>query len=341
MGGTGPIAGVFRFCGLALAGCLLLLVALPPSNQARTAELSQTSAPVEDSDLLASLGHFRAARIQNIIEDVDAACIKADARSGKSEAARILSRLVHTVRQSPVGAWLLEVATQRRVLICLDTRTELGAYYRSQVRLIGVKAALNEARQVAFLTHELAHVVQHPLYSNNRNFPPAEMLLLRRMREASAEAVATRVLWELSLSGEDGPWQEKQKTHYKDIAQSFERTWRATDPSLDRAKIATRAAFDRWFALAWRRDFYDDMSLDHLSNIAKDDLGLVEPYLRLSEGFLSGIAWYGGANFLADRGHRSLLGPEYAGRLSDQNSKRLAHFEALTPGVSPGLQAAR
>ena len=303
----------------------------PPGQSRGSASLDSGPA---DRDLLASLGHYRASRVQAIIDNVPDFCIATDsaATDPHNQQTAELSRLRETIARSDLGAWLLAQTGSRQVLFCQDPASDYGAYYRAQVRLVAVNADFNEARKLVFLLHELAHVVQHPLYSNNRTFPPQDMLVMRRMREATAEAIATRVLWDLRQQGLEAPWQEKLKTHYRDIAQVFESAWHGTDPNLDRATVATRAAFDCWFAGTWRRNFYDDLSLDHLNDIATDRVGLIRPYRRLSDKFLRGIAWYGGVDFLAGPDHRSLLQGQYAGDFSQENAQRLQRFAELTQG---------
>ncbi len=81
-----------------------------------------------------------------------------------------------------------------------------------------------------------------------------------------------------------------------------------------------RAAFDQWFTASARIDLYDRMTIDHLERISGDDLGLVEPRRSLSHGFLLGIGYMGGWNYLAASTGRMLTDPFYAGRISSDNA---------------------
>ena len=86
---------------------------------------------------------------------------------------------------------------------------------------------------------------QHPRYSNDLRFGPEAMLVMHRMREATAEAVATRVLWQLRVRGYSEPWEHKLGSAYGDIAQAFAQAMAGAG---DLAELrATRAAFDQWF----------------------------------------------------------------------------------------------
>ena len=211
------------------------------------------------------------------------------------------------------------------MLICLDPATELAAYYRAELRLIGLQAELEAAAKAVFLAHELGHVLQHPRYSNDRNFPLADLILMHRMREATAEAVATRVLWQLRARGRPEPWQAKLGTGYRDIARAFAEVMAgaADGPAAAQELRATRAAFERWFAWPERLRQYDDHMLDHIERIAHDRLGLIPPRRTLTDDFLRGLGWHAGDTFIAPGG-RPLVDSYYRSGLSPDNATRLA-----------------
>lgn len=251
-----------------------------------------------------------------------------------------LSRVFAILGRSATGRAVLRQAQRRDVHVCIDERTDLLAYYFAGVRVVGVSAELSQGGKIVFLAHELAHVPQHPAYSDNRFFPASDLVLLRRVREAVAEAVATRIAWELRENGYPHAWEEKVSTSYGDVARAFEEAMTA-DRSGGGALRATRAAFDRWFAAPWRLNVYDRMTVDHLERISGDELGLVPPRRFLTHGFLEGIAWLDGRNFLAATAGRRLTDPYYAGNLSIRNAARLervldlATFTALPFDPAP------
>lgn len=237
-----------------------------------------------------------------------------------------LSRLFEIIGASATGRAVLARARRHGVHVCIDAETDLLAYYFAGRHMAGVKAALPQGGKIAFLAHELAHVPQHPAYSDNRYYPPADLILLRRVREAAAEAVSIRIAWELRESGHDAAWEAKLTTAYADMARSFA----AAVEAGGRANLRrpTRAAFDRWFEASWRRNIYDRMTLAQLARIAADRLGLVPPRYALSHDFLAAIAWIEGRNFLTETGSRRLTDPFYGGRLSAGNARSLARFNA-------------
>ena len=235
-------------------------------------------------------------RIWNHISHPEDNCLRID-DEGTTAAQIKLKNAILSVRQSDIGAWLIEVAANRDVVVCVDHDTELEAHYRSYLRLLGLNSRLDAAGMVAFLAHELAHVPQHPRFSNNRRFSPFDMMLLQRVREAAAEAIATRVLWQLREGGDDAAWQAKLRTAYHDIVRSFEiGINKVSGPSAERE--ATRFAFFRWFDANWRLKTYDNLMISTLARIATDSIGIVPATRQLSDSFLRGVAQYGRESFL-------------------------------------------
>jgi len=250
-----------------------------------------------------------------------------------------LHRLLEVLAKSPTARSVMRRAAWRRVHVCLDSETDLLAYYFSGISVIGVSARLPEGGRIAFLAHELGHVPQHPRYSDNRYFPAHDLVLLRRVREATAEAMAVRIAWELRTAGHPEAWDNKAAGPYRDVARAFALAARR-DPSPAGLQAATRAAFDRWFAARWRRNVYDRMTLDHLRRIAADEIGLVPPRRQLNQRFLVGIGALDDGNFLAEANGPPLTDGYYAGRLSAQNATRLSRF-LHSSGPSSGPRTER
>ncbi|MEM7042328.1 MAG: DUF6782 family putative metallopeptidase [Pseudomonadota bacterium] len=242
-------------------------------------------------------------RIRALIPDAERHCIWISEPSANrhdplaTSAQTSLVSALQLIEESDVGAWLVQLAASRNVVACLDYATSLEAHYRSHLGLLGLNAKLSAAGRVVFLAHELAHVPQHPRYSNNRRFSPGDMLLLQRAREAAAEATATRVLWQMRERGFIEPWEEKLKTAYHDIAEAFEITMAGGHGTVQEL-WAARSAFHRWFEADWRLEIYDDLMLKTLARIADDPIGLIPASRHLSDHFLRGVADYAGQGFL-------------------------------------------
>jgi hypothetical protein len=332
-----------RIARIALAGWLALAaVALPAASTDAESTPGSLASNQQRQTLAPALEPGRVVQIRRIIADPDQACLAAGAAAGTAAAQIAIDRAVGAIEASPLGAWLLRQARARRVLICLDPTTGLAAYYRAEIRLIGIQTGLAAAAKAVFLAHELAHVLQHPGYSNNRSFPVHDLVLIHRMREATAEAIATRVLWQMRARGRSEPWEAKLKTGYRDIAHAFASTMAGATVGGDAAAQelrATRSAFERWFAWSERLRQYDDHLLDHVERIARDRRGVIPPQRALTDDFLRGITRYAGETFLDTDMERPLTGPHYRSGLSAENAARLARIEdASEPaGAEAGL----
>ena len=292
--GWGPQA---RWRGLVA----IVLAAWGLTGHAVRAELSRTG-----PDDVGGPALSRDARIQNLITEADKVCLPVAADHADTREQIDLKATIDLLRRSPLGDWLVAQAALRDVMVCLDGATDLEAHYRAHLHLIGLNARLDPAGRAVFLAHELAHVPQHPRFSNNRSFSAEDMVLLQRVREATAEAVATRVIWQVRQRGFDAPWRAKLDTAYGDLTRSFEQAMQAGD-GLARELLATRIAFFQWFEAEWRIDVYDNLMLTTLARIASDRIGLLPTSIRLSDDFLRSIAWYADQSFLIEGDGKNLI----------------------------------
>ena len=275
----------------------------------------------DGSEVDAFLGLSRSARIAQVIPDHARACLPSEGGLLTTDAQRTIAAGVAVLTESPLGAWLIGEAAARMVLICHDPNTDLAGYYRAQMRLIGLFRQLPEPARIMFLAHELAHVPQHPRFSNDLRFGAHGVMVVHRTREAAAEAVATRILWQLRARGHAAPWQHKLASAYGDIASAFAR---AMDGAGDGAEVhATRAAFDQWFAGPGRVQSYDARLLGIVAQAADDHARLEHPTRRLNDAFLRDIGWYGGTTFLPAGDGLPLTDAYYAHGLSAANAARL------------------
>jgi hypothetical protein len=237
-----------------------------------------------------------------------------------ARASRILS---HSATARAIMSDVARSRSRGRALhVCLDRDTDLLAYYFSSLHVIGLNARLSEGGQVAYLAHEIGHVPQHPRFSDNRYYPPSDLILLRRVREATAEATAIRIAWELREAGYPEAWAEKAAGPYADMVRAFAEVIARQD-GMPGLLQATRAAFDRWFAVPWRRNVYDRMTVEHLRRIAGDRLGLVPHRRKVHLAFLLDIGRLGEENFLSGTEGPAINDPFYTGGVSTENQTAL------------------
>jgi hypothetical protein len=290
--------------------------ALDPGGKA-----TRAAAPGLAADVDAFLEPWRRVLVARLIPDHARSCVPVAVRRPATSAQRELARNLEVVAQSALGAWLIGQAAARAVLICHDPSTRLAAYYRAPVRLIGVLTQLADPARIMFLAHELAHVLQHPEFSNDRRFGPAALLLLHRVREAAAEAIATRVLWQLRARGYRELFDYKLQSAYGDIAQAFARAM-AEGRGAAAELGATRAAFEQWFERAERVRRYDDHLLDHIERVLPEPPDAAGEGRRLTDAFLRGLGRHAGATFLPAGAGRPLTDPFYARGLAPDRAAR-------------------
>ncbi|MDH3970337.1 MAG: ImmA/IrrE family metallo-endopeptidase, partial [Rhodospirillales bacterium] len=194
--------------GTALAVVLFALCLWLPLASQGAPQATGHRAPVARDGLLAAVdplslsgvGRLGPGRLERILRQVANApdtCLKAGSIDRRSAQKAELSRLFQTLSKSPLARLLMRRAGWSEVYVCADPATDLLGYYLAGLRLIGLNPHLSQGQKVAFLAHELSHVPQHDTYSDNRYFPPGDLILLRRVREAAAEALATRIAWQL------------------------------------------------------------------------------------------------------------------------------------------------
>ena len=334
-----------------VAGLLALGLWLVVASQGTAEAVGETGPGLPPGDVRAALdplslsgvgqlGPGRWERILHRIADAPDACLRAGSVDRRSAQKAELSRLFETLAKSRMARTLMHRAGRSGVYVCADPATDLLGYYLAGLRLIGLNPRLSEGQKIAFLAHELSHVPQHDTYSDNRYFPAGDLILLRRVREAAAEALSTRIAWQLRAAGYPEAWNEKAADRfYGDIARAFAAARLAIPTPLGEL-IATRAAFDRWFAVPGRLDLYDRMTVDHMRRISADHIGLVSPRKALSHAFLSGIAQLADGNLLFSTMGRRLTDDYYRGQISVRNAALLEcileSVEAWAPALAPG-----
>ncbi len=257
------------------------------------------------------------------------------------EQSRRLRAAIDLLDKIPDGRALLKAAETAGVMVISDLSEEVLGYYAadSEPKLVGISDTGTLEEQVASLAHELFHVWQdHSGEWLRVNLAPENEVLVQRMLEAAAEAMAVHVCFELKEASHDGPWksyrskQARRDAPYADLAEAYEmRRRRSRGAEEMRPLKAIRAAFDQWFALPERRAAYDSkivrmMERYQYAYVAAAGCPRVEP----DSAWLSDIGVLpDGRNFIEGTGRLALVNDWYRSGMRDDLARRLDHANGM------------
>lgn len=151
------------------------------------------------------------------------------------------------LEQSRTGQFLMRGHNDATLRITYDKQTNTALYHPAS-RQIMINPVLPKAVQVILLARELRRAWQHAqnLIHNPMLFEPEDAVLLNRVQIADSRVIATRVAWELKLTGRDDIWTELEDSSLAPLAMAYAkqagRDFRAANNG-----SAARAAFDAWF----------------------------------------------------------------------------------------------
>lgn len=178
-----------------------------------------------------------------------------------------LTRCISRMAQSETGRALLDTAAEYGVRVALkDNHIYYGDFDR-ETKKVTIEGKSSDGALIEILAHELRHGWQDRHgFDSSFELPPSDNVIINRLIEADAEAVANQVAWELKEQGYNKPWLHAiRNKSYQDVAQAYRKEAEA-DPDAVRDGRALRAAFDQWFKKPTRRHGYDDMMLDVLED---------------------------------------------------------------------------
>lgn len=169
--------------------------------------------------------------------------------------ADIAALVTFVEHETTVAAPLLATARAREVPICLDDRFD-GTYgvYDYGAELIVLGERLSRDERAVILVHELRHLDRRVHgFCPSLAYDMTAAVTVRAVAEADAQAVAALYAWRARQRGDSGPWAALLAfEHDGDIACAFEAAMASCASEVE----ATRAAFVRWFASAWRTSTY-------------------------------------------------------------------------------------
>lgn len=265
---------------------------------------------------------------ERFVGDLDPmqSCLTIGRRASDTPERKHLSKLLELISKSQAGRQLLWWTGARGTLVCLVPDIPEYALYLSGRALIVINEDIGLGRQLAFLAHELAHAPQHPMFSDNRYFPIEDQILLRRAREAAAEAWASVVAWELKEQGFEAAWMDKAETGYRSILMAFKDAMKLHDGKKDAIWRGAAAAYAAWFQSRPLLGSYDEQSVNNIQRISGDWMGLVPPRQWVTHEFLSLLGWNGQLNFLDLGTNGPLDGPFYRRPMAEHRQERLSNI---------------
>lgn len=208
-------------------------------------------------------------------------------RSDRGLRSDLAELVAYLERDETVAAPLLATARVRGVAICLDDRVDgtYGAYdYGAELIVLGERLAFDQ--RAVILVHELRHVDRRAHgFCPSLAYDLAAAVSVREVAEADAQAVAALYAWRVARRGDPGPWDALLAfEHDGDIARAFETAMSVGGSEVD----ATRVAFERWFASAWRTSTYRRFAcMAHLDEL--DDRHLVPSDADLPSDWFDGF----------------------------------------------------
>ena len=210
-----------------------------------------------------------------------------------------LGELVALARRCPTGARMLRALSELDVWVApLDDDEPSFGYFLSADRVVhvrtsdpwqGVRTLLHEARHAVQTAHGFSTIVECYEPGTLLPFDGAGYLLLNRVVEADADAVAVQASRELGRLVDPGAWRSlEQGSEFGPLAAAYRE-------HEDRGSAAAmRATYDRWFSMG-RAYGYDVYLLDWLERLVERHgpiraaASLADPTIR--ELVDAGVAW--------------------------------------------------
>lgn len=158
-----------------------------------------------------------------------------------------IDHLADTLRQSRMGAALLDFAYAHNVDLVASAQTGTVRYDRSLSK-IQINPHLGAVEQVLLTARELRRHFQHRKGAmvHPLTFHPDHAVLINRAQQADLSIAMVRIAWELQLAGHKDAWSYVENSGMSDLGRAFAREAFADFRSLSSGK-ASSAVFESWF----------------------------------------------------------------------------------------------
>lgn len=260
--------------------------------------------------------------------DQDAARLFTEQFSDEALPATDLKAACDVLRQSRMGAALLEFAEANNIHILTDDQIPMASYDRMTGRLI-LRPQLDPLTTQMVLVRELRRVWQHrqgalihPLL-----FHPDHAIVINRVLNADLMTMVVRVAWELKLAGQADMWTHLEQTSHYDLTRAMKREALADFRALNNGRAAA-SVFEAWF-LSERcrphdRKLIQQMLSDYQGYVFK--AGHVETSKMLTQQVISALgAMPYGKNYLTPHAATILADPIFTD-IRDRSSANFLWF---------------
>lgn len=168
-------------------------------------------------------------------------------RPGNEMAEPAIEDLKITLRQSRMGAALLDFALRYKAKIAYSRETATAIYDRNANTIFinpdrhGSEQILLAARELRRLWQHRNGALLHPLL-----FHPDQAILVNRAQIADLSVGMVRIAWELQLAGSNEAWNCLESSSMADLAGAFARESALDFRTLNNG-MAASAVFETWF----------------------------------------------------------------------------------------------
>lgn len=192
---------------------------------------------------------------------------------GNAAAQAKMINVINEMCKSEAGRVILEMAAENNYELRFDrqaAKEDIFGYADPCDECCALNPKNNLAQNIVTLAHELRHAYQYTFENIDElsfsEYDTKTMIHKSRIMEADAESYGCLVAWELKEQGNDLCWKDFSKD-YPEIAGPFEKTLKQTG-DINQARTA---AFKGWYDNAERRDYYDEIMVSGINEIAPED----------------------------------------------------------------------
>lgn len=275
-------------------------------------QIARTSSPVDENASVAQQISFAEEKLKRHYALKKSVKTKAD-NANQSRHLIDLDIIKNVLKESTLGAGLLKGHGLNKVELVLDEQI-FDVKLHKQSKKIGIHPQMTYGEAIFYTARELRRAwlslegtLLYPLA-----YLPDDAILMNRILEADARAVAVWTAWELKLQGFDDAWDYILSSNEEQMAGAFARSAKADFRNLDNG-VAARAAFDAWFFSGMVK------KIDHriIQDMLADEKGYVfsseEPPLTITASLVDAIGEVPGQrNYLMGTGEKPLPGSDFA-----------------------------